>query len=398
MRGKRIDRNQSGRYFYPLGARDGATGIALSVCAPFEMNENRSDLVAPEASSWNRWLLDQAIAAVQELLIDDWFVRFGADAYLALFHSKPSPDMLLAQALHEYLSDAACWPTRARHTSQPTQPVFAKASDLVVPAIKALDGILRSNRYLDDRLERSATLREVLHACGARLFTVNSLVRLRCAGEDDKGIKTRVKKDEEANYYYTDFSARLKSLETQHMLAVALDTVERWLSPENKADLRSTPTTLAADGSLAPGEKLQAIGPEIEQISPVPHSQRLHPALLSSKVLVKLAQHANPGVWVRGDAARATKGTIGEQEREALYRYIIKHGTQLSREVRRALRSAPVLRDQHDSWVAPGRVIIPTVKGVDQLRQRCTCRTRTMSTTRHSRKHYFFEKRSRAKI
>lgn len=367
MHGKRIDRNLPGRYFYPLGARDGATGIALSVCAPFEMNENRSDLVAPDASSWNHWLLNQAIAAVQELLIDDWFVRFGADAYLALFHSKPSSDMLLAQALHEHLSGAACWPTRNRQTHQPMQPVFAKASDLVVPDVKALDGILGKQRYLDDHLERSATLHEVLHACGAPRFTVNSLVRLRSIGKDSKVIKTRVKQGEEANYHYTKFPARLKSLETQRTLAVALDAVERRLSPENKTDLRSTPTTLAADGGLASCETLQAIGPEIEQISPVPHSQRLHPVLLRSKVLVKLAQRANPGVWVKDTAARATEGTISEQEREALYRYIIKHGTQLNREVRRALKSAPVLRDQHDSWIAPGRIIIPTVKDVDQL-------------------------------
>ena len=86
MRGKRIDRNQPGHYFYPLGVRDGFTGIALSVCAPFEMNANRSDLIAPEVSPWNHWLLRQAVTMSQELLATDWLVRFGADVYLALFH------------------------------------------------------------------------------------------------------------------------------------------------------------------------------------------------------------------------------------------------------------------------------------------------------------------------
>src|SRR5262249_27322656 len=149
MRGKRIDCSQPGYYFYPLGAREGSTGIALSVCAPFDMNGNRSDLVALEASPWNRWLIDQAIMVSQELLTTDWWVRFGSDAYLALFHADPSPSQPLAKALHAYLGEAACWPTRARQVDQPKQPVFVKATDLVVPEAVAMDGLLTDmSRYL----------------------------------------------------------------------------------------------------------------------------------------------------------------------------------------------------------------------------------------------------------
>ena len=277
MRGKRIDHNQPGHYFYPLGARDGSTGIALSVCAPFEMNANRSDLVAPEFSPWNRWLLDQAIAVSQELLTTDWLVHFSADAYLALFHPDPSPaKQPLAYALHAHLGEATCWPTRTCQADQPKQPVFAKAADLVVPDAAALDGLLTDRRrYLDDRLGRVAELCKVVEMCGAWRFSVNSLVRLRCAGKDATALKTQLKK-KEANYYYDPDG--LRSLKVQCKLAAALDAVEQRLSSENKTDLRTTQTTLAADGSLAPCESLQAIDPEIAQISPVPPNRRLHPA------------------------------------------------------------------------------------------------------------------------
>jgi hypothetical protein len=368
MRGKRIDRNQPGHYFYPLGARDGSTGIALSVCAPFEMNANRSDLVDPESSPWNRWLLDQAIAVSQELLNIDWLVRFGADAYLALFHPAPSPSkQSLADALYTHLCKATCWPTRARQTDQPKQPVFVKAADLVLPDTAALDRLLTDRHYLDDRLGRVADLHQVVDKCGALRFSTNSLVRLRCAGKDTPELETQLKK-EEANYYYTNFPDSLRSLETQRKLVMALDAVGQRLSRENKTDLRKTKTTLAADGSLAPCESLQAIDPEIEQISPIPPNRRLHPALLSSKVLRKLAQPSKPGAWVKDAAARVTNSTIGEAERDALYRYIIQHGTQLSREVRRTLKSVPVLRDQYDAWVAPGQIINPKARGVEQIK------------------------------
>ena len=240
MRGKRIDCSQPGHYFYPLGARDGATGIALSVCAPFEMNANRSDLVAPEASQWNNWLLAQAIAAAQELLTTDWLVRFGADAYLALFHPNPSPAQPLAYLLHAHLREATCWPTRARQADQPKQPVFKKAADVVVPDAVALDGFLADSCYLDQRLGCVAKLREVVDKCGARRFSANSLVRLRCAGKDAKALKTQLK-EKEKEAHYRDFSERLRSLKTQCKLATALDAAEQRLSPENKADLRATP-------------------------------------------------------------------------------------------------------------------------------------------------------------
>ena len=63
-----------------------------------------------------------------------------------------------------------------------------------------------------------------------------------------------------------------------------------------------------------------------------------------------------------------TSGTIREAEREALYRYIIQHGMQLSREVRRTLKSVPVLRNQYGTWVTPGRIIIPKARGVEQIK------------------------------
>ena len=321
LRGSRIDHSQPGRYFYPLGARDGLTGIGLSVCAPFEMNTNRSNLVPPAAGTWNRWLLDQAIAIAQELLTSDWLARFGADAYLALFHANPSAELPVAHAMHTYLRNTECWPTRARHTTSQS-PVMKKASDLVVPDFEELDGILSDERYLDNQLGRSDTLFNLLRACGALRFTVNSLVRLRCAGSDNKTLKTRLKQGEEANYHYTDFPAGLKSLELQRKLAKALDGVEHRLSSEHKADLRTTSTTLTADGHLAPLQSLQPIKPEMDEISSVPLSQRLHPVLLTSKVLVKLAQPPNPAVWVKAAAARAIEEKIDPTEREALYRYI----------------------------------------------------------------------------
>src|SRR5947207_1761539 len=77
----RIDLTRPGLFFYPLGLRQGFTGTAVSVNAPFLLDQDRTRVVESE---WNKWLLERAADLTVALLTGDWRVRFGTDAFLAL--------------------------------------------------------------------------------------------------------------------------------------------------------------------------------------------------------------------------------------------------------------------------------------------------------------------------
>jgi hypothetical protein len=90
IRRGRIDRSRPGKFYYPLQTPQGSTGVAVSVSAPFKLNEDRTKLLD---TGWNGWLAEQAALLVQDLLSEDWLQRFGADGYLALDAVGPAaPD------------------------------------------------------------------------------------------------------------------------------------------------------------------------------------------------------------------------------------------------------------------------------------------------------------------
>ena len=238
IRRKRIDLSDTGRFYYPLQAPTSATGSALSVSAPFELVADRSALLA---NDWNKWLAEQAAELVKTLLREDWTQRFGPDAYLAIRSNGSAEPETFAKALHAHLRTAACW-----RTARDGQ--FAKADDLVVPKKPELGGLLGPSRYLAPAFSKVEAVSELVQVCGAKPFTPNSLVRLRCAGKDGSHLATKF--SAEADFYYTEYDRELRKPERQIATGRALVAVDRQLSPENRQDLRTTDSTLAADDVL----------------------------------------------------------------------------------------------------------------------------------------------------
>jgi hypothetical protein len=191
---KRIDRSRTGNFYYPLQTPDSSTGCALSVSAPFDLNSDRSNLLA---NSWNEWLIDQAAALTVNLLKGDWFERYGADAFKALIPKGRANPARFAEEIARHLKEDACWPTRAKENER-----FVTAPKLVLPSDPTLDGFLGDSRYLDASLSADRAVCELAAASGADHFILSSLVRLRCAGEDGKALQTKLK-DKEANYHFT---------------------------------------------------------------------------------------------------------------------------------------------------------------------------------------------------
>jgi hypothetical protein len=54
---KKIDSEQAGLFFYPLAATKAFNGNAISINAPFQMQDNRSQIIDPSISAFNAWLL-----------------------------------------------------------------------------------------------------------------------------------------------------------------------------------------------------------------------------------------------------------------------------------------------------------------------------------------------------
>ena len=176
---RRIDIRQRGHFYYPLKAPASSTGCALSVSAPFELNTDRSGI---NDHVWNDWLMDQAVEFTIDLLQADWFARFGADAFKAIIgNGTANPDCFVSK-IAKRLSGDACWPTRGKGEEH-----LAAASEIVLPTEAAFDGFLSDKRYLDPVLAGDKAVCNLATASGARSFSLSSLVRLRCAGEDFEG-------------------------------------------------------------------------------------------------------------------------------------------------------------------------------------------------------------------
>jgi hypothetical protein len=144
-------------------------------------------------------------------------------------------------------------------------------------------------------------------------------------------------------------------------MAAAITKLYRKLSGANREDLKSTYSTLAADGSLARAPDLVLVDGAIWDACPEPLGSRLHPALAEHRAIAGMCRKFDDDKWVRDAAGRAAAGTIEESERLALYRRILEHGLALSRSALAAIRSAPVVKDHRGSWKAPDELL--DVKG-----------------------------------
>lgn len=344
---KRIDLQQGGHFYYPLKAPSSRTGCAVSVSAPFELNTDRSGLID---HLWNDWLIGQAVALTVELLKSDWLARYGPDAYKALISSGvASPDRFVA-AIGDRLKKEKCWPTRETGDGK-----FASAAAIVLPTEEPYADFLSDDRYLDPGLAADPEVRAFAGRCGAVRFTLNSLVRLRCAGADASALATNLK--DEANYQYSSYDVALRDLGRQKRFATALSLVPRKLSKQNATDLAGTPSTLSATGELRPATTLMIVDRELWNDCPEPEENRLHPDLVEFKAISRHCRVFDEERWLIDAAERAASAEADDGERQILYRKLLARDGPISRAALSALRANPVVKNHRGEWVAPADMV-----------------------------------------
>jgi len=357
----------AGIVYYPIGVEHAYTGNQVSISAPFEMDSERSQIVDPLNSAFNAWLLDLAAEMTIELMAADWFERFGALAYRAVGAIAQSTLPRYSQAVRSKLETGECWPARGRPKSAKKKLVLTSADQLNMAASPWLDGFLSEHRCLHPALCDEPSVRTLAVDHGVRTFTVNSLICLRCAGENPSDLETELD-DGESHYFYEDFPNAWKGLDRQERCADALETPRAKLSRENRRDLARSQTTLTAAGDLAAAENLWRVPNEIADACPVPPAQRLHPALSKYVAVRKRCKPFDSTTWICEVAERAAGGAATDEERVALYRYILSLRGRLPSKARSLVRKSPVLLDNKGRWVAPRSITLPNAPGARRLR------------------------------
>ena len=342
LRRNRIDFQHAGHYYYPLQTPHSRTGSTVQVSAPFKLDNDRSSLLV---NVWNTWLAGEAARLTQDLVGQDWFERFGADAYQALDAVHPADPVHYRDTVQAQLKSEACWPTMEVGRRR----TFAKASDMVVAADPALEGFLQTSCYLDPALLKVERVAAMAEEAGARRFTVNSLVTLRC---EAPGLKlATVLSAHEAHYHYADRPAAEPG--RQRATAIALTTLWRSLSKENKLDLRGTPTTLTADGRLAAAEDLTKVEATNWDDCPEPMASRLDRGLTDATAVARYCKAFDLTRWVADACARASAGTIEDSERQAVYRWLLQPKVKIAPRLLALIRRSPVVTDRLGLWASP---------------------------------------------
>jgi Domain of unknown function (DUF3883) len=354
VRRKRVDTSHPGNFYYPLQAAHGKTGSAMSVSAPFKLDADRTEL---QSNDWNEWLSLQAANLVVALLTGDWMTRYGVDAYFALLPIGASSPQEFAKRVRADLQAQPCWPTQATNTAQ----AWARASDLVIAASAELNGFLEPSKYLSVHLSEKESIVALAVECGAKIFTLNSLVRLRSGAKDAK-LATKLI-ETEANYHFSNYAVAATEVERQRSMAEALTKLSRQLSNPNRKDLRLTASTLAGDGSLSRPDDLIRVESAMWDVCPAPVESRLHRSLLGFRVIANLCKPFEIDAWIQKAAARAADETIELEEREALYERLISEQLKLSPKALALVRRSPVMKDHRGDWVTPeAMALLPTAQ------------------------------------
>lgn len=345
---RRLDADCQGHFYYPLKAPASRTGCAVSVSAPFELNNDRSNI---NDNGWNDWLIDRAADLVFDLLRSDWVDRFGAGAYRALSTRDEAKPDRFAAAIRRRLSEDSCWATRGLGSER-----FTEATNAVIPAIPELDGFLSDENYLDPALVRDERVATLAIASGAKEFTLSSLVRLRCGPQVATGLATQLK-SHEAAYWFESFESALKKVERQVEMARVLSAFRRNLTKDNRSDLASSASTLNALGALRPARDLIAVGADIWDGCPEPMQNRLHPALAEYSALAGHCIEFDEEKWLIDAARRSATASDDDPEREILYRKLLSDAGPIKRGALSALRENPVVRNQRGEWTAPADMV-----------------------------------------
>ena len=354
----KIQLGEQGRFYYPLAASRGFTGTAVSISAPFQMDADRSQIVSSTNSAWNAWLLEEACQLTLRLLASDWVSRFGSAAFLCLDEEPFGGSTDYSRRVTEHLRNDKVWPTRTLKENKPAIPTLTHVGYLVIPEDPSLDKFVGEDRYLDDRLGRDPDLNSFARRLGAKTFTVNSLIRLRCAGKDRRGLSTQLS-DNEADFSWSDFPKPLESLDYQVRIAAALNALHRKLSARNREDLSRAKSTLTAAETLeAPNAPLWIVEHGMADVCPVPVNERLHPQLAFCKPLVNLCRKYDASDWLCETAENVNQGRASNAQRQALYRYILSRSGQVGRRALPLIRRAKVLLDHRGQWTAPCHIMV----------------------------------------
>lgn len=366
MRGERLDPEAIGQFYYPLAARDALTATAVSACAPFAVSSDRSAITE---ELWNSWLQTVTAALAIDLLPSDWFRRFGPDAFEAVLRQGSRPSGFQT-AIEQVLRTQPCWPTNAPAEGRPTDRHLARAPELVLPTHPAWASIGRSEKQkLEESIEKRPRLVAFALAAGAKAFGLDSLVRLRCAGRDAKGLATKPAASEWGAAYPT-FPAVFEGsagLGRQKAFGRALDVVARHLSAANRKDLETAGVVMAADGSLhLPGE-LWHFPSTIGGSQVVSAAMRLHPELSEIRTIVRLCKPFKPGAWLEEVCQRAQQGKATEPEVQALFDYLRETHGRMPRRLLGVVRRSPVVRDHRGDWISPASLTARTAPGAEVL-------------------------------
>ena len=368
MKGSQIDLSHRGQLFYPIGVPDGRSGNGISISAPFKMDMDRSAILGDDP--WNRWLLQCAANLTVDLLTSDWLERFGAAAYLASWPNDIHPGncTTYCTAISERLAGEECWPTRDVEKGRNRRTVFNQASGIVIPDAAELDNYLSQKRYLDPRLAQNEGVQRMAMEFGARRFTINSLIRLRCAGKESGNLTTRLGQSE-ANYWYKNYPNNWINVERQKRLAHALDVFSRKLSRQNREDLGQASTTLnAAGGVSAPNAPLWVVQGGIAPAVEIEPAQRLHPDLDQYKVLPKLCKNFDITTWVHQTAEKIRSDTASPNQRNALYAYVIEKSGQFDQTTKAILKRSSVLKTDSGDWATPESIVDIRTRNAEDLR------------------------------
>jgi hypothetical protein len=364
LKRKRLDVDSAGAFYAPLGFPDSSTGCAVSINGPFQMDSDRSSIIDVGGSKWNEWLVGAAADFVLDLLEQEWIDAFGAAAYLALSPARHTPVSEFADRIASGLAERACWASRERIRGS-KRSVLQVASHLAPGASPELDALMPDDRRLDERVADPRVV-EMALAAGADRFTINSAVRYRCGDEDGTGLSTKLGANE-ANLYEED-PELFADASFQERFAKAFERHRSQLSNANRTDLEDSARTLTAAGTLAaPSDPLWVVDEGVWDVSPVPLAQRLHPRLARYGTLRRLCQDFDVSAWARGVAQAATDGEIEDDERDALYRYLLKRPEAIGRTAWPAIRAAPVFRSHRGEWIAATELVERRTIGSSRL-------------------------------
>jgi hypothetical protein len=330
------------------------------------MDFDRSLLNDPSNSAINAWLLENLAKLTQEMLKTDWLRRFGAKAYLAVGQIEKSSVPDYANALSAQLRTAASWPIRSRQKIRKTKLKFESVTALNVPVSPGLDDFLSDQRYLHSDLATNSNTSDLALAYGAKRFSLNSLIRLFCAGKDSSNLKTKLAADE-SNYYYTNYPGALNEATLYAKILKSLDDHWQELSHDNHSDLRSS-RLLSSTNELRAANELWIVPPEIENVCPLPPRDRIHPKLAHVAKKRNLCTRFDSDEWVRQVATRALNGLVNEEERIALYKFILSRNGRFSSRTRVAITKAPIVLDHRNHWTNPNAITVNKTLGAREIK------------------------------